>query len=234
MTRLAIRTAVALVFFAGSMVAQEAAAARTWGPSAVSYVRVPATDFYPTRSSAGYTTGASSFGVIEHGRRHSSPRAYLSRRARSIVSMRFEFNDDGRERLDQCEPPCVPVRRGLLRASRRGSGTCGLRCLPAGICSGDAFRAGFPFRAADLVPDDITVDNLDHSYYVLIARHPTPAFGTRRGSSSATSSRSAPRLRPPRSTTCRRATGSSSSSRRSRRRASPPAAPAATSVRMSP
>ena len=64
MTRLTIGTAVALVFFAGSMVAQEAAAPRTYGVAAVSYVRVPAGAFYPALSSAGYTTGPSSCGVI--------------------------------------------------------------------------------------------------------------------------------------------------------------------------
>ena len=63
---------------------------------------------------------------------------------------------------------CVPVRRRLLRAPRSGSGACGLRGCRAGICSGDAFEGLLHFERADLVPDDITVDNLDDSYYVLI------------------------------------------------------------------
>ena len=61
----------------------------------------------------------------------------------------------------------MPVRRGLLGAPRGGSGACGLRGLGS-----DLFRRRIPrfvsLRTADLVPDDITIDNLDHSYYVLI------------------------------------------------------------------
>ncbi len=80
--------------------------------------------------------------------------------------MRFEFNDaDSGASINASLRVCpfgedcseTPRReRGLRIARYRGR-----------ICSGDAFE-GWSFRTADLVPDDITIDNLDHSYYVLI------------------------------------------------------------------
>ena len=65
----------------------------TYGTTAVSYTRVPAGAFYPALSSAGYTTGAFIL------RRYSNTGGALLApvvlpSGASIVSLRFEFEDD--------------------------------------------------------------------------------------------------------------------------------------------
>ena len=165
MTRLAIRIAVALLVSAGSVVAQEAAAPRTWGTSAVSYVRVPATDFYPTRSSDGYTTGVGNFLRYEEVGGTLAASVSLPSGA-TLVSMRFEFDDSDSSASINASLRVCPFGDACSEHPAAGAGPAD--CAVSGrICSGDAFE-GWSFRTADLVPDDITVDNLDHSYYVLI------------------------------------------------------------------
>ena len=165
-TRLAIRTAVALVCCAGSMVGQEAAASRTWGTAVVSYTRVPAGAFYPALSSAGYTTGAFILRRYSNtGGALLAPVVFPS--GASIVSLRFEFEDGDEDGSINATLLACPFGEECSEHPAAGAGPPD--CLSPGfICSGVAFADGLSFQSADLTPDDLTVDNLSDSYYVLV------------------------------------------------------------------
>ena len=159
MTRLTIGTAVALVFCAGSMVAQEAAAPRTYGAAAVSYTRVPAGAFYPALSSAGYATGAFILRRFSNtGGALIAPVVLPS--GASIVSLRFEFEDDDQNGSISATLLACPFGEECSEHPAAGAGPPD--CLsPGGICSGVAFAGGLSFQSGDLAPDEVTVDNLE-------------------------------------------------------------------------
>jgi S-layer homology domain len=166
MTRLAVRTAVALVFCAGSIVGQEAAASRTWGTTAVSYARVPAGAFYPALSNAGYGTAAFILRRWSNtGGALLAPVALPS--GASIVSLRFEFEDEDENGSIHATLLACPFGEECSEHPSAGAGPPD--CLSPGvICSGVAFAGGLSFQIADLSPDEVTVDNFNDSYYVQV------------------------------------------------------------------
>jgi hypothetical protein len=142
-----------------------AAQPNTYGTTAVSYARVPATDFYPTRSSDGYTTGVLNFLRYEEVGGTLAASVSLPSGAK-LVSMRFEFDDADSSASINASLRVCPFGEACSEHPAAGAGPAD--CAVSGrICSGDAYE-GWSFRTADLMPDDITIDNLDHSYYVLI------------------------------------------------------------------
>ena len=81
--------------------------------------------------------------------------------------MRFEFEDEDENGSINATLLACPFGEECSEHPAAGAGPPD--CLaPGGICSGVAFAAGLSFQSADLTPDDLTVDNLNDSYYVQV------------------------------------------------------------------
>jgi hypothetical protein len=138
----------------------------TYGTSAVSYVRVPAVAFIPVTSFWGYETIPNSYQrwiEIEAGRL-TAPVSLPS--GAKVISLKFEFYDvNPGTSLFASLRTCPSSTDTCVEHPSAGAGPAD--CLVSGrICSGDAFSSGRGSENADLLPDDITVDNLDESYFL--------------------------------------------------------------------
>jgi len=144
-----------------------------FGTTIVSYVRVPGLAFLPVLSVWGYDTSGFDYLRWSDGGTVLTAPLQLPDGAK-VVSMKFEFYDDNpgeyvRATLKACDIEDVCVDHPAAGA---GPEDC---ALPGVICSGVAFEDERSSVTADLTPDDVTVGNLLHSYFIEV--HESQASG---------------------------------------------------------
>lgn len=140
------------------------AAPATYGTSAVSYVEIPGSAFFPDDSSDGYNTDFATgarYTLLCSGNCLGAAVSLPS--GAKVVYLELDFDDENAGGY---------VGGTLLTCDFLG-GNCVLHpvagagpadCLFGGwICSGNAYSGGYSFMTADLTPDDITVNNLSGS-----------------------------------------------------------------------
>jgi len=152
-----------------------AAEPRTYGTSLVSYVRVPGVAFTPERSEYGYLSSGYAWYRWTDGRLGAP--IQLPSGAR-VVSMKMEFYDISAENsLHATLRSCVVSDCIDHPAAGAGPPDC---VTPGSLCSGAAFAGGLASETADLTADDITVDNLTHTYLVEVTMSGNGSIGSHR------------------------------------------------------
>lgn len=141
-------------------------------PPAVHYARTPGVAFYPVLSSQPYSTAA-----FTYLRAPASPGSTVFLApvqlpsGAKVISLRFEFSDTDPAKalyasLITCDSADTCV--GYPSAGAGPSDCLGAAEDKDAICSGIAFASGRSSQDADLTSEEITVDNLDRSYFVRI------------------------------------------------------------------
>ena len=136
---------------------------KTYGTTVVSWVDVPAEEFIPIDSAYTYGSSPGRYSINCNGCIFAAP-LHLPSGAK-IVAVLLQFLDTNvgghvAASLVECENVINCTYHPVV-------GVGPADCHPPGeVCSGDAFAGGAGSVFADLSPDDITVDNLAHSYRV--------------------------------------------------------------------
>ena len=140
----------------------------TYGTSRVSYVEIPAIEFFPTDSTYTYSTAFDGGrytnncgGDCMYGAVHLPSGA-------KVVYLELDYYD-----ADPGNWASVSLQTcdflGANCSAHPAAGAGPMDCISTGfICSGMTFAGGANFQSADLTPDDVTVDNLQGSMRLIV------------------------------------------------------------------
>lgn len=136
----------------------------TYGGKAVSYLRVPGSEFFPGGTGVNFDTPS---GVIRYSYNNTSIAIFgaplhLPAGAK-IVYLELDFLDGSSgaaeyARLKQCD-----LSNNCVQYPTAGAGP--VDCLSPGfICSGNAATAGYSSQSADLTSENLIVNNVNYAY----------------------------------------------------------------------
>jgi hypothetical protein len=140
-------------------------APQTYGTAAVSYVSIPAEAFFPRSSLWPYASDAGRWSSGCAGVCFAAPIQLPS--GAKIVYLELDFYDtNATEPVQGRLVECNSLGQNCTDHPAAGAGPADC-LLPGNICSGTAFAGGAFSQSATLVPDNMTVDNLNKSYRLL-------------------------------------------------------------------
>ena len=135
-----------------------------YGTSVVSYVHVPAVEFFPSDSTCTYLTDNIGFGARwDNGSCQFLYAGVHLPAGAKLVSLEMDFVDTNSLHILGSLVECDNYGQNctLHPATAAGPADCQ---APGYVCSGNAFNGGPGSQTADLTPDGITVDNNLKSY----------------------------------------------------------------------